>query len=161
MKRTPLKRKPPKPKKPKPRQIKTTLLDRLFSLYVRARSGWKCEASNWPGTSCSKRLECAHGISRRFFVTRWDPENAWCLCSAHHRWFHECPNEWVEFVEKSAPGRWDDLKRKRQSTEKTDRDRTEFFLKERLKGMGVNWNKPVDKRLGIVVESGNNGVETD
>lgn len=66
--------------------------DRLFSLLVRQVG--LCEHC---GRSDGVQLQCAHWISRRYSHTRTDPDNAFCLCSACHRWFTDHPTEW---------GRW-------------------------------------------------------
>lgn len=64
--------------------------DRLFSLWV--RSIGRCQAKD--GRPCSGGLQCAHGFSRRYRNTRWDPDNAWCLCQAHHTYYTHRPIEW-------------------------------------------------------------------
>lgn len=66
--------------------------DRLFSQLV--RSVGYCEKC---GRSEDVQLQCAHWISRRYVHTRTDPDNAFCLCAACHRWFTDHPTEW---------GRW-------------------------------------------------------
>ena len=73
-------------------QIDKKECDRLFSLIVRAPR--KCER-------CGKtdaRFECAHIIGRRYTATRCMVENAWCLCSADHRFLTENPHEHVAFA---------------------------------------------------------------
>jgi hypothetical protein len=67
--------------------------DRYFSLYIRA-VGF-CE--NCHRTPPEVQLQCAHWISRRYSNTRCDPENAFSLCAACHRWFTDHPTEF---------GRW-------------------------------------------------------
>ena len=59
--------------------------DILFSHLI--RSVGYCERC---GTT-EGRLECSHWISRRFGNTRCDPDNAFCLCSSCHRWWHNFP----------------------------------------------------------------------
>lgn len=61
--------------------------DRLFSQYVRSLG--YCERCGRSGV----RLETSHWISRRFSNTRCDPDNAFCLCSACHRWWHNFPTD--------------------------------------------------------------------
>lgn len=74
--------------------IKRTNLDALFSQYVRARAGWRCEYSgDTQGT-----LDCAHVLSRRHRPTRWDPRNAICLSRRWHMWFTEHPHEWADWT---------------------------------------------------------------
>ena len=68
--------------------------DRLFSIQI--RSYGECEAAGHL-FDCSPKLECAHWVSRRYSWTRTYEPNAFCLCSAHHRWFTANPTEF---------GRW-------------------------------------------------------
>lgn len=81
--------------------------DKLFSEWIR-RDG-KCEYCN----RANVRLECAHIFSRRYISTRYEPINALCLCSAHHRWLHDQPIEGVEWI-KNYLGEdiYDELRRK-------------------------------------------------
>lgn len=69
----------------------------LHSMVVRARAGYRCE---FCGTT-EARMECAHIIPRRYTATRCDPQAAWCLCSAHHRFLTENPHEHVAFAVKT------------------------------------------------------------
>lgn len=64
--------------------------DTLFSSLIRSLG--YCE-------NCGKteHLQCAHWISRRFRNTRWDPDNAFCLCAGCHMYFGDHPTEF---------GRW-------------------------------------------------------
>ena len=68
--------------------------DRIFSTQIRSLG--QCEAAGFQ-MECSPKLECAHWISRRYAWTRTWADNAFCLCSAHHRWFTANPTEF---------GRW-------------------------------------------------------
>ena len=58
--------------------------DLLFSKIIRAKG--VCEAQGYL-FDCDGRLECAHWIPRRHSWTRTVEDNAFCLCSKHHRWF--------------------------------------------------------------------------
>lgn len=70
--------------------------DLLFSKVIRSQN--LCEAESYGGRRCAGRLEAAHIISRRFSAIRTDTRNAFCLCSAHHRRFHDFPREFSRFV---------------------------------------------------------------
>lgn len=59
--------------------------DRLFSQLIRARGF--CQRC---GTTSN--LEACHVIGRRFFATRWDPENAFCACHECHAYLHAHPD---------------------------------------------------------------------
>jgi len=69
--------------------------DRLFSKQI--RSYGECEATGHQ-FDCSTKLECAHWISRRYAWTRTYELNAFCLCSAHHRWFTAHPTEFGKWA---------------------------------------------------------------
>ena len=93
------------PRKPSKKTIKAKA-DKLFSEYI--RSVGKCE---WCGRT-DMRLECAHINSRRFLVTRWEPINAVCLCSACHRKAHDRPIVFTEWIkEYLGEDIYDELKR--------------------------------------------------
>lgn len=47
----------------------------------------------------SRRLQCAHVISRAYMAIRWDRRNAVCLCAACHTYFTRHPLEWQIWVE--------------------------------------------------------------
>jgi hypothetical protein len=80
-------------KKPSVKGLKNEL-DIVFSKLVRRRG--HCER-------CGIRdnLQCCHVMSRRHQQTRWDLDNAMCLCAGCHLWWHHNPIE---------AGRWYDEK---------------------------------------------------
>lgn len=54
--------------------------DALCSKYVRSRGFCeRCGSSNG-------RMEWAHILPRHYLKVRWDPRDAWCLCSGCHRY---------------------------------------------------------------------------
>lgn len=62
--------------------IKISNLDRLFSQYIRARAGWRCERC---GAMPDRRgLHCSHIFSRRHKGIRWHPSNAVAHCYGCH-----------------------------------------------------------------------------
>lgn len=65
--------------------------DKLFSLAI--RSVGKC--ANCGGT---ENLQCAHVISRSYWPTRWDEDNAVCLDARCHIYFTHRPLEWEDWV---------------------------------------------------------------
>jgi hypothetical protein len=84
-------------KKPNKKRI-INRLDKLFSEAI--RKAGKCEASGQGQMTCSQQLQAAHIFSRSHKATRWDLENAVCMCSAHHLfWAHKEPYEFMTFVE--------------------------------------------------------------
>ena len=77
-------------RKPSRKTLKLKL-DKLFSEIVRSL-GYCLRCRN------TENLQCAHIYSRRFLVTRWDFNNALCLCSRCHRWGHDNPLEFSDLV---------------------------------------------------------------
>lgn len=76
--------------------IKTTNLDRLFSQYVRARAGWRCERCG--AQPARQGLHCSHIFSRRHKGIRWHPSNAVAHCYGCHSYLGGNPsvfNEWA------------------------------------------------------------------
>jgi hypothetical protein len=57
-------------------------LDRVFSLYIRARDK-ACVLCN-----SVERLQCGHLFTRSSYSTRWDENNAFAQCSKHN-YLHE------------------------------------------------------------------------
>lgn len=89
------------------RKAKLHDADRLFSELIRYRDGWACGACGSP-----YRPQCAHIVSRRYHATRFDRDNAVCLCAAcHTRWTWD-PLGWEAWVEERFPGRLAVLKAK-------------------------------------------------
>lgn len=79
----------------KPEEKKTYWIkkcDELFSKIVRARFGHCIE------TKTTENLQCAHVISRSYFMIRWDYENAVALSSKRHRFYTDRPLEWENFI---------------------------------------------------------------
>jgi len=69
-------------------------MDRLFSQWVRARAGWRCECCG----RMKGRIECAHIYGRRNRQTRWDDANAISLCNPCHRYFTDNPVKWADWI---------------------------------------------------------------
>lgn len=65
--------------------------DRLFSLKIREDGACR---------KCGKttNLQCSHIVSRSYHATRWDLDNAQCLCSGCHIYFTHHPIEFEKFV---------------------------------------------------------------
>ncbi len=99
---TPLVKKRPKKKRPS-RTSQTREADRLFSLKVRARGHCELWLLN-TNLRCEGNLQCCHIIGRRYRSTRWDEDNAFCGCQAHHTYFTHRPEAWFLAVEQIHPG---------------------------------------------------------
>jgi hypothetical protein len=70
--------------------------DRLFSEVIRGQG--YCEAEGFDGRNCSNQLHTAHIVTRGRSATRTDTRNAFCLCFAHHRYFHDYPRQFSRFI---------------------------------------------------------------
>lgn len=57
-----------------------------------------CEAKGYAQRRCSHQLQTAHIVTRSRAATRTDLRNAFCLCFAHHRFFHDYPREFSRFI---------------------------------------------------------------
>ena len=97
----------------------TRKLDKAFSLIIRSHG--KCERCLRSGTV---KLETSHVFSRANRAVRWEELNASCLCSGCHRWAHQNPVEFTEWVKvRLGEERYDELRKMATSVRKwTDRE---------------------------------------
>lgn len=79
--------------------------DAIFGRIV--RSVGYCQSGR---DSHAGALQCAHGFSRRYHVTRWNSENAWCLCQGCHLFFTMRPEEWQMWMESALGDRYYELR---------------------------------------------------
>lgn len=70
--------------------------DKLFSEIIRSQGS--CEAMGVGDRPCSSQLQTAHIVTRGRSATRTDTRNAFCICFAHHRYFHDYPREFSRFI---------------------------------------------------------------
>lgn len=122
-------------------RIKITPEDRLFSLFIRSRAGWKCELEkcqrHYPPPTIS--LQCSHFHGRRKKSVRFDPENAAALCYAHHRNFTENPLDHTEWFKKRLGEKaFDALTLRANSYGKPDTEMVKIFCKREIKKMGYS-----------------------
>ncbi len=87
--------------------------DNVFSLYIRQRDGM-CALAGQGGIACSGRLECCHWEERGFMALRYDEENAFAGCLAHHRdWWHSMNPQKSRDAKATArrlwPERWEHI----------------------------------------------------
>ena len=75
-------------------KLRRDKLDIAFSLYIRTRDGFRCRFCKRTGGI----MDCAHIFSRRHAGTRYDPENAVCLCRGCHMRFTTEPMEFSDWV---------------------------------------------------------------
>lgn len=99
------------------------LLDKEFSLIVRKKG--RC-------SRCGKKdnLQCAHIFSRSLLSTRWNLDNAICLCGGCHLWWaHKNPVEFTEFVKEIlGEERFDALRLQARTTVKWTEMGMEYHL---------------------------------
>jgi hypothetical protein len=117
--------------------IRTSALDRLFSQYIRARVGFRCEYSG----ETDGTMDCAHVLSRRHVPTRWDAQNAVCLTRRWHMHFTERPFDWVDWCRRQlGSDTIEALRERARCTDKlTDADRIAIGedLIRRIRGLGL------------------------
>jgi 5-methylcytosine-specific restriction endonuclease McrA len=71
------------------------LCDELFSVSTRLLGGGECRHC---GAGSGQSSQCAHLISRGKYSTRWERDNAWCLCpQCHTRYTHD-PEGWQDLM---------------------------------------------------------------
>ncbi len=77
--------------------MKLSPADIVFSQCVRGAADHiclKCYIQKPPtNRRGSSGMDCSHVYGRRHRTIRWAKENAKCLCSTCHRWWHENPTE--------------------------------------------------------------------
>lgn len=111
-------------------KIRIDKLDVLFSKFIRLRAGGKCEYC----VKAFKRLECSHFHSRRKRSTRYDPDNAACLCFSCHTYLGGNPyihTEW--FKGRLGSERFEELNRRAEMIVKVDKEAVERDLLERVR----------------------------
>lgn len=72
--------------------------DALFSDLVRLRANYICESCGHNEGGKSQAIQCAHIISRKYVLTRYHPDNAFCLCASCHMNFTDHPLLFADFV---------------------------------------------------------------
>lgn len=85
----------------KPKKIKLSTLrnkaDKVFSLWQRNKIPY-CMAEGKIWSKCGGALQCAHIETRTNRNLRYDPMNVLTLCMGHHRYFHQHPLDFIEFL---------------------------------------------------------------
>ena len=116
------------------RKVKKSLVDKKWSLVVRAKTGNKCEYCG-----ITKFLNAHHIISRSNHATRWDLDNGVSLCAKHHLFSyefsaHKNPVEFIEWIKEYRGEEWyQNLREKARCKEKVDKDEVNKYLTELLK----------------------------
>jgi hypothetical protein len=110
-------------------------LDKLWSILVKHKAGFKCE---YCGTR-EKMLNSHHIYSRSNRSTRWDLVNGVCLCVSHHTFgtkfsAHKTPTEFTEWLYEVKGEAWmSDLRTKAHAIAKLKMFEKEELLEELTK----------------------------
>lgn len=85
----------------KMKQIKTYILDRLWSKAVKVIRGGKCEYCG--ATSNNTQIDAHHIYGRRNYGVRFEVDNGVVLCANHHEFStefsaHQTPLEFTEWI---------------------------------------------------------------
>jgi 5-methylcytosine-specific restriction endonuclease McrA len=91
--------------------------DLAWSKAVRERDGYRCQlCGRWYGPGSGRAvqgLHAAHIFSRNNLAVRHDLDNGVTLCYAHHRWAHENPVAFAEWVKRRlGEARYEALRRR-------------------------------------------------
>jgi len=104
--------------------MKLDINDKLFSELKR---GSRTNCQRCGKQADPKGLHCCHIFSRKYYSTRFDPENAVVLCFSCHSWFD---------THKMTACFWDSAKRVF-----TDKEESFHFLVKRL---GYTWDQLIE-----------------
>ncbi len=113
--------------------------DKMFSLLIRERDGWRCRACGDKSKNygCNRQgLHCSHYYSRGRENTRFDFDNCIALCTYHHnQWGHgEERGDYTEYmIERLGQRGFVDLKERANTYKKRNDKETEANLKDKLK----------------------------
>lgn len=130
-----------------PRKKLIAELDRVFSLYIRARDGYKC-IRHAGVVRCSGDMQCNHLISRAKLRLRWDERNAVCGCSSLNLWAHYNDADWRELWQRLYPDRVEYLMRLKNAPGKYPNSILKLMIREyerKLSGT-VLWENPKLKK---------------
>lgn len=131
---SPLKRSTKPMKRSRMRGVKIDPADRLFSLWIRWRAGWRCERCMAQFEVGSQGLHCSHFWGRAREATRFDPENAVAHCHGCHSFLTANPElhrEWK--LKQIGQEAYDRLMVRAQLHQNKDRTMAKLYWQERLK----------------------------
>ena len=95
--------------------IRRDKYDAAFSLLIRERDGYTCQACEKYGGL----IDCAHIFGRRHASTRYHPDNAVALCRGCHMRFTEEPHDWADWCRvRLGHDRYDALRAVSRSTKR-------------------------------------------
>jgi len=135
-----------------PRKKLIAELDRVFSLYIRARDGYKCMMVG-SGCKCGGPVQCNHLLSRSKYRTRWDERNAVSGCAGHNTWAHYNEADWRELWQKLFPERVEYLMRLKNAPGKYSNSMLQIMIKDFQAKLDatVVWTNPTKTRKDVEV----------
>lgn len=115
-------------------KIKIDPADRLFSLYIRHRAGWRCERCQRYYAPPTAALHCSHFRGRGKENTRFDPDNASAHCYGCHQYLTSHPQEHMAWkLAQIGQNKLDELILKSNMYCKKDRLSEKLFWEKKLK----------------------------
>lgn len=116
------------------RGVRIDPADKLFSLWIRWRAGWKCERCGAQFEIGSQGLHCSHFWGRAREATRFDPENCVAHCHGCHAFLTANPElhrEWK--LKQLGEEKYSLLLVRAQLTAKKDRIMAKLYWQEKLR----------------------------
>ena len=112
-------------------KVKILPSDRLFSKYIRAVRGNRCEKCGRRGDEW--KLEASHFWGRVNQNTRYDPQNLDCLCFVCHQNFHSERKEYEAWkLKKLGRKEYDLLEWRKEQYKKKDEKLAVLYVKKLL-----------------------------
>jgi len=117
-------------------KIKISVIDKLFSQYVRMRDKWTCQRCQREYGPGELGLHCSHFHGRRKQSVRFEPDNAAALCFGCHQHMHESPYDHVVFMRKRLGiRRYQSLVIQAETPKRPDYEAVKLWLRSMIKGM--------------------------
>ena len=135
--------------------MKLSPADIAFSQCVRAAADHRCIRCGIQKPPTNKRgssgMDCSHVYGRRHRSIRWCKDNAKCLCTACHRWWHENPSDsgaW--YLNIVGDGLMELLRQKRDSMVKTSKQEEKEIAKHYREQLKIIEQKRLDGETGYI-----------
>ena len=108
--------------------------DKLFSLFIRHRAGWKCERCGTQYEPPTAALHCSHFWGRARESPRFDEDNASAHCHGCHSFFTANPALHYQWkLQRMGQRDFDLLAIRAEMRQKKDRVSAALYWRERLK----------------------------
>lgn len=113
-------------------------LDAKFSVLVRMRAGWRCEACGRDFSSNRAELHCSHFWSRWNHAVRFDLENCDAICASDHEFFGLHRNEFKKWKrDRLSDERYEALRLRSQKVVKVDRFEVAAMIAREMEAIGA------------------------